>query len=111
KLRDALARALAPKPQPRVAVDHIHRVRVSVSEAVAELVDELSRRGSDTFARLTAGLEERLEVIVHFLAVLELYKRGLVDLEQAVTFGDLAVRWTGGEDADRELADVEEYRG
>jgi len=31
-------------------------------------------------------------VIVRFLAVLELYKQGVVDLEQVATFADLSVR-------------------
>jgi hypothetical protein len=37
-----------------------------------------------------------MEVVVHFLGLLELYKQGLVDLEQATTFGELLVVWTGG---------------
>ena len=32
---------------------------------------------------------------MHFLGLLELYKRGLVALEQAATFGELLVVWTG----------------
>jgi segregation and condensation protein A len=41
---------------------------------------------------LTRDATDRLEVIVRFLAVLELYKQGVVDLEQVATFGDLSVR-------------------
>jgi chromatin segregation and condensation protein Rec8/ScpA/Scc1 (kleisin family) len=37
---------------------------------------------------------------VRFLAVLELFKIGLVDLDQARTFGDIVVVWVGGADAD-----------
>jgi segregation and condensation protein A len=112
KLRDAFAKALAPKPVQRVGLDHIHQVRVSVSDAVAELVDELPRIGRASFARLTAGLVERLDVIVRFLAVLELYKQGMVDLEQAGSFSELQVRWTGGEDgASVDASAIEEYLG
>ena len=35
---------------------------------------------------------ERLDVIVRFLAVLELYKQGVVDIVQMTNFGDLTVR-------------------
>jgi segregation and condensation protein A len=35
-------------------------------------------------------------VVVRFLAILELFKQGLVDLEQATTFGDITVVWLGG---------------
>ena len=62
---------------------HVAPIRASVADAVAELVDELPRLGRIDFRRLTAGLVERLEVIVRFLAVLELFKQGLVELDQA----------------------------
>ena len=37
-------------------------------------------------------MTEKLEIIVRFLAVLELFKQGVVDLEQVESFGDLMVR-------------------
>ncbi|MEZ5180633.1 MAG: segregation/condensation protein A [Acidimicrobiales bacterium] len=43
-------------------------------------------------------LVERLDVIVRFLAVLELFKQGAVDLDQAGTFGELTITWLGGPD-------------
>ena len=82
RLRDAAIRALTPKPVPRIDLFHVAPVRASVADAVAELVDELPTAGRITFARLTASLVERLDVIVRFLAVLELYKQGLVELDQ-----------------------------
>ena len=62
------------------------------------LADSFS--ASATFRRLTSGLVERLEVVVRFLAILELYKQGLVELDQAERFGDIMVVWTGGESVD-----------
>jgi segregation and condensation protein A len=113
RLRRTMLALLAPKPDPpRVGTDHIHQVRVTVADAVDELVDELPRVGRITFARLTADLAERLEVIVRFLALLELYKQGLVDLEQAGSFADLHVTWTGGDErAPLDAAEIEEYSG
>lgn len=96
RLHAAYLRAVTPKPVPRVDLFHVAPVRVSVAEAVAELVDELPRAGRISFRRLTDGLVERLEVIVRFLALLELYKQGMVDLDQAEWFGELDIVWTGG---------------
>jgi len=80
-----------------------------VADAVAELVDELPRVGRISFRRLTAGLVERVEVIVRFLALLELFKQGAVDLEQPLTFGDIEVQWLGlGADADAMTIDAYE---
>ena len=49
-----------------------------------------------SFRRLTDGLVERLEVIVRFLALLELFKQGMVELDQGERFGDIEVEWTAG---------------
>jgi segregation and condensation protein A len=98
RLRDAFLRAVEPKPQPRVDLYHVAPIRLSVLDAVAELCTELPRMGRATFRSLTASLVDRLEVIVHFLAILELFKQGLVDLRQPVTFGDIEVHWLGGDE-------------
>ncbi len=103
RLRDAAIVALTPKPVPRIDLHHVAPIRVSVADAVAELIDELPRVGRITFARLTADLGERLDVIVRFLAVLELFKQGLVEVDQAELFGEITIEWVGG-DADRALA-------
>jgi segregation and condensation protein A len=112
-LRDVLQSLMAPKPQTRLLLDHVAPVRASVRDAVDELLDELPRAGCISFARLTSGLVERLEVIVRFLAVLELYKQGLIDLAQPQTFADLQVTWLGGpsDDGGQIIDLVEEYQG
>jgi segregation and condensation protein A len=99
-LRQALVRAVRPKPAPKVDLDHVAPIRASVEDAVQELAAQLPALGRVTFRRLTASVTPRLEVIVRFLAVLELYKQGRVDVEQGGTFGELVVIWTGeGEEA------------
>ena len=114
-LRTAFLRAVAPRPVPRVHIDHIHQIRVTVTDAVAELLDELPRLGRATFAELTSDLVERLEVVVRFLAVLELYKQGWIDLQQPDSLGALLVVWTGRPDDDEldldDLAFVDAYDG
>src|SRR4051812_48367386 len=113
QLRAAYFKAVTPKPVPRVDLDHVAPIRASVADAVAELVDELPRVERITFRRLTGSLVERLEIIVRFLAVLELYKQGLVDLEQDGNFADLHITWQGadGEDGTTIELDIEEYGG
>ena len=96
-VRRAYLKATAPKPKPRVDLEHVAPIRASVTDAIAELADELPRVGRITFRRLTGGLVERLDVVVRFLAILEMFKRGLIDLEQASRFGDIAIVWVGPE--------------
>jgi segregation and condensation protein A len=118
RLRDAFLKATAPKPVPRVDFEHVAPIGISVTDAVEELLDELPRLGRVTFRRLTGDLVDKLEVVVRFLAVLELYKQGLVDLDQPGSFGELSVTWVGGDARDahdggwmRALAGVDAYDG
>lgn len=91
-LRDAARRALEAPPEPRVEADHIAPIRVSVADAITTVLDLLPEDRVVSFQDLTRDAADRLEVIVRFLAVLELYKQGVVDLEQVATFADLSVR-------------------
>ena len=110
-LGHALGGLLAPKPAAQVLLDHVAPVRVSVTDAVAELRVELPRLGRASFRFLTARQTEQLGVIVRFLAVLELYKQGAVELEQVSTFGELTVTWLGDQDPHGEAATTDEYAG
>lgn len=111
-LKAAYLRAMTPKPKPVVSVAHIHSVRVSVTEAVEELVDELPRFGRVTFRRLTETLVERLEIVVRFLAVLELFKQGFIELDQPAAFGDIEIIWLGSPAFDgADLAGIDSYDG
>ena len=89
-LRQALWRALAPRPV--VDLYHVTPIRASVSDAIDRVFGALTHCRQLSFFDLTAGEPDRLEVIVRFLAVLELFKQGLVEIEQAAAFGDLVVR-------------------
>lgn len=109
-LRAAFLKASAPRPVARVDLSHVTPIKVTVGEAVEELIDELPRVGRMTFRDLTAELVDRIDVVVRFLAVLELFKQGVVELEQPQTFGDITVVWTGSDDlrADEIMIDVYE---
>src|SRR5690606_27756236 len=111
-LRRAYLRAVAPKPTPRVELDHVAPIRASVTDAITELLEELPRVGRTTFRELTADLVDRIEIVVRFLAVLELYKVGMVDLEQPHTFGEITGAWLGRDhEGVRDLAEIDAYDG
>lgn len=107
-LKAAMEAVLAPKPMARVVLDHVAPIRLSVADAVSELGMDLVRLGQATFSELAAGIGSRLEIIVRFLALLEMYKQGTVDLHQAGTFAELRVSWLGETTASEP---VEEYQG
>lgn len=110
-LRRAFLKAVAPKPVAKVETDHIAPIRVSVTDAVRELADELPRMGKVTFRALTGDLVEKLDVVVRFLAVLELFKGGMIELGQLGNFGDITIEWTGQDDDRPVELDIDVYAG
>ena len=110
-LQRAAIRALTPKPKPVVDLFHVTPITITVADAVAELIDELPRVGRISFRRLTADLADRIEVIVRFLALLELFKQGAVELEQPERFGDIDVVWPAEDDFDSGAVLIDTYEG
>ena len=109
RLAALAAKAMTPKQPPVVSIAHVHLVRVSVREHAAALRDQLARLGTATFRQLCADCSSTLEVVARFLALLELYREGMVSFDQAEALGELTVRWTG-QDATADL-DIDEYAG
>lgn len=94
RLAQIAASAFAEADEEPVDTSYLQPVRLTVREAAGMVVDELARAGGQaTFVELTAGCRHRVEVIVHFLSLLELYKLELVDLLQPTAFETLRVRW------------------
>ena len=111
RLRNAAISALSPRPIPTVDLFHVNPITTTVADAVAELIDELPRVGRISFRRLTGDLVDRIEVIIRFLAVLELFKQGVVELDQPERFGDIQIEWCADEDVDSEMILVDAYDG
>lgn len=89
----AYLRGIEEKPVPVVRLHHVTVDAVTVAETVATLAQSLPTMGRLSFRQLTEGLTTRIEIIVHFLALLELCKLGHVELGQGATFGDVQIQW------------------
>jgi segregation and condensation protein A len=93
---EALARAAAGLLRPPVVdLTHVAPIRASVSDALEAVRRRLTRRPEARFRELVRDCRDRIQVVVRFLALLELHARGQVALRQAETFGDIEVRWEG----------------
>lgn len=109
--------AFEPRPpDPGVSVAHVHAPAVSVREQAAIIVERLRRRGTSSFRALTEDAPNTLVVVGRFLALLELYRDGVVAFEQAAALADLSVRWVGPDDesdaaAIAERAVTDEFKG
>ncbi|MFJ4416904.1 segregation/condensation protein A [Streptomyces sp. NPDC088925] len=102
-------KAMQPKPEPSVYVDHIHAPLVSVREQAGLLVARLREVGEADFGALVADTDDTLTVVARFLALLELYREKAVALEQEEALGTLTVRWTGGEEDAAASAVTDEF--
>jgi segregation and condensation protein A len=71
--------------------DHITPKPLSVDEYVKKVELQLKGVKVRSFREVTLECGSKVEIITAFLAVLELYKRGLVELGQAETFGEITI--------------------
>ena len=110
-LRAAFLQATTSRPAPQVDIAHITDIPISVDEVTTGLMARLPDIGTVGFRELTEDLETGIEVVVYFLAVLELFKRGLVDVSQASTFGRIAITWSGENELTEPLVGVDAYEG
>jgi segregation and condensation protein A len=79
--------------------EHVASAPISL-ELHAESVRRILRdRGKATFAELLEDGASPEVVVVTFLAILELYKRGLVDVLQSEIFGDIVITHLSEEEA------------
>jgi segregation and condensation protein A len=92
----SLAAALL-RPPPALDLYHVTPIRYTMEEAVTAVVAHLGRSGRARFRELVADCDERIQVVVRFLALLDLYREGVVDLAQAETFGEIEVEWQGAD--------------
>lgn len=104
------AKALQPKPVPTVGLEHLHAPPVSVREQAIVILDRLRRHTSCSFRALTSDADGTLVVVARFLALLELFREGVVAFDQAAPLGELTIRWTGGDHDDVDLErDFDDY--
>jgi segregation and condensation protein A len=85
------------RPPPTLDLSHVTPIRFTVSDAMTDVEERFAtfdaRQAS--FRELVADCEDRIHVVVRFLALLELYREGKVELQQAATFGEIEVEWRG----------------
>ncbi|MEK6648594.1 MAG: ScpA family protein [Actinomycetota bacterium] len=98
-------RVLAPKISPTVAMEHLHLPLVSVAEESRWVVEALRRSKSMNFRTLVADAQSTLIVVARFLALLDLYRQGVLRFDQVAALGELQISWTGSDSGEIEAGD------
>ena len=110
---ESIARAagalLAPRPVPVLDVSHVAPLTASVADAILEVAARLKADSRVSFEELCGRSRERIEVVVRFLALLELFKAGAIELDQVDRFGAITASWTGETEVDEVVEQAEEY--
>ena len=88
-------RVFAPRAPELPDTAHLHAPTVSVAEQARVLTALLGDAGTLTFAQLSADAGSVAVVVARFLALLEMFRDGLVAFDQPDALGSLAVSWTG----------------
>src|SRR3989344_234642 len=93
-IAEALARVLAA----REIVEELPTARVKPLVTIEEMMNRLAKRVQSamtlSFKEFSKSNKEKVEVIVSFLALLELVKQGAVAAEQYDTYGDIRISHT-----------------
>ena len=113
QLAGAFVAATTPRPQPTVDLSHVAPIRISVVDAVSDLMARLPSAGKVTFRSLTTHIDDKITLVVHFLAILELYKQGRIDVGQVASFGEITIEWNAHPDFgdDESSIAVDTYEG
>ena len=98
-------RVLSPKVEQTLSIEHIHRPLVSVSEEAVRIVDSLRASGRTSFRSLISDADSTLVVVARFLALLELYREGVLRFEQVIALGELHVTWVGSASGEVTVSD------
>jgi segregation and condensation protein A len=98
-------RVLTPKTTPVVALEHLHSAMVSVTEESKRVVQALRAGKSMSFRNLISDADNTLVVVARFLALLDLYRQGVLRFEQVIALGELQISWTGSLEGEVEVSD------
>lgn len=90
---ESLAKALSSALTALEKIEELPETRVKSTVTIEEMMDGLLKRVQSaltlSFKEFSGGVGGKVEVIVSFLALLELVKQGAIDAAQQGTFGDI----------------------
>ena len=98
-------RVLTPKVAPVVSIQHLHMALVSVAEESKMVVEALRHSKTLSFRKLISDADSTQVVVARFLALLDLYRQGVLRFDQVIAMGELQISWTGSLEGEVEITD------
>lgn len=79
---------------PKKMIHEVIRLNVSIDQQMAYLTDFFARRSEATFSELIRGMEEKIRIVVTFLALLDLIRGKQLIVRQTGPFDELSIMRT-----------------
>lgn len=106
-LFEAFVEVLSAMPKTEPLQKVITPPKISIRSIIANIVEQLREKGRTTFRLLLKSTPSRVEIVVSFLAVLELVKQRKVRVHQEKVFGEIEINtgsaWEDDQDLDLDL--------
>ncbi|MEX0652342.1 MAG: ScpA family protein [Candidatus Paceibacterota bacterium] len=91
-LKESILGVLKRLPKAKLVAEAVVRKVVSIEDMIENLTKRITQKLSMSFSEFSnMGKAEKVEVIVGFLAMLELAKQGIINLTQEKTFADITM--------------------
>lgn len=93
-LKKAFLKVVAEIVLPEKLSEESVKEIVTLEEKIEELKNSLEKRVATSFRELSGSAKDKVEVIVAFLAMLEMVKQRIIDVEQNELFEDIKIAKT-----------------
>ena len=88
-MKDVVGRIPVKNLEPKVMIKKV----ISIEEMIERLTEKVQKALKFSFKEISGGKamsrEQKVETIVGFLAILEMFKQGVIEIKQESTFGDI----------------------
>ena len=77
--------------------------RVTIKDRIKYILNDIKRLGNTSFRNILPKRTSKVEVVVTFLALLELVKRHIISANQVTLFGDIDLKAEGELDQEMDI--------
>lgn len=93
-LFSSIVSVITKLPKKEIISKGAVRKVISLEEMIDNLTERIKRQVKMSFSEFSGNKTEKINVVVSFLAVLELVKQGIVAVKQTATFGEIDIENT-----------------
>lgn len=91
-LEGLFAAAIVKMPVKEAVGDKKQIIKISITDKINEIKRHIWERMKVTFQSLIAGKKDKMEVVVTFLAMLELVRKNQAEIDQEEMFGEISIK-------------------